>query len=199
MKLSQFLAPDLVTLDAAHGEHYHSRDRAENAHEASYQNTRDKKERDIVLHCMTDKDFAARCAAMDDDEWCAFLDMECGEIPGGNEDAEERRERRQRARNGRMSPFEVKAAQMIADGYETVAMIAAREGYPVYRIQQWINRGYKSASGEQVRLRTERIGTRMIFIRPEWYAEFLAGAPTCLWRAKGKRSRRGIMAKGDST
>jgi hypothetical protein len=48
MKLSQFLAPDQVTLEAAHGEHYRTHTHAENALDASYRTARDKLEQKIA-------------------------------------------------------------------------------------------------------------------------------------------------------
>mgnify|MGYP001161684882 FL=1 len=165
MKLSQFLAPDRVTLEAAHGECYRCID--ENA--KTYTTRRDRAEQAMVARAMKDPEFAALCSKMTDREWSRFLDATCGVIPGKD---------RTKKNNGKykVSP-EVKALfdRMKAEGYVTLWELSDLCGQPITRLRNWIGHGFMR-DGVRTVMQSVREG-RYVFTRVEWMEAFVSSAP----------------------
>lgn len=188
MKLSAFLAPDRVTIDAAHGEHYHAHSHVENALDASYRTQRDKLEQKICRRECTDPDFRAFMAGMTWTEREDYLDAQCGKRPGRQKYKTEYN-RKKAAENKHGGARE----QVIPEGMLRMEEAAALLEVS-YRTAYWyITNGSKRA-GNHVKLRSEKYG-KLNLTRAEWVADFKREA---FWLAIDKAAR-GIMAKGEST
>ena len=190
-KISAIAAPDRTIMDAAHGPNWRATSQTGDCEAVAQNNQRrDKAEQAIMCRWARDRAFAAECAAMTDHEWDEYLTSQCGPRPGATpEDTATRAARRERHKGRALRPYEVKTLEMRAAGYETVVDLCERVNVPEVRVRQWIYRGYHTATGENVRLRVERVGGRMLFTRPEWFEEFLAGAPPVLRLASETRAR----------
>lgn len=189
MKLSQFLAPDRVTLDAAHGEHYHVHSNIENALDASYRTERDKKEQAISRRACEDADFRDFLGAMTWAEYEDYLDAQCGKRPG-----RQKYKMEYNRRKAAESQHGGKREQVIPEGMIRMEEAAALLGATYRAVYWYITAGVKRA-GHHVKLRSEKYG-KLNLTRPEWVADFKREA---FWLAIDKAAR-GIMAEqGDST
>jgi hypothetical protein len=190
MKLSQFLAPDRVTLDTAHGEHYHTHSHTENALDASYRTARDKLEQKIARRECTDPDFRAFMASMTWAQREDWLDEHCGKRPGRQKYKNEynRNKSSEKRQHGGVRE------QVIPEGMITIDAAAALLECS-YRSAYWYMKNGARRHGQHVRLRSEKHG-KLNLTRPEWVAEFRREA---FWLAIDKAAR-GIMAEqGEST
>ena len=189
MKLSQFLAPDRVTLDAAHGDNYYRHSHVENALDASYRTQRDRLEQKIARRECTDPDFRAFMAGMTWTQREDWLDANCGKRPGRQKYKNDYN-RKKAAENKHGG----KREQVVPEG-----MIRMEEAAAIlettYRAVYWyIVKGVRR-HGQHVRLRAEKHG-KLNLTRPEWVADFKREA---FWLAIDKAAR-GIMAEqGEST
>ena len=189
MKLSQFLTPDRVTLDAAHGEHYHTHSHVENALDASYRTARDRLEQKVCRRECTDPDFRAFMASMTWAQREDWLDANCGKRPGRQKYKNEynRKKAAEKRQHGGVRE------QVIPEGMITIDAAAAMLGAS-YRSTYWYMTHGTRRHGQHVRLRAEKHG-KLNLTRPEWVAEFRREA---FWLDIDKAAR-GIMAKGEST
>jgi hypothetical protein len=185
MKLSQFLAPDRVTLDAAHGEHYHVHSAVENALDASYRTQRDRLEQALARRECMDPKFQAFMAAMSWAEREDYLDAQCGKRPGRQKYKNDYNRKKAAEKNQHGGTRE----QVIPEGMIRMEEAAALLGATYRSVYWYITSGVKRA-GHHVKLRSEKYG-KLNLTRPEWVADFKREA---FWLAIDKAAR-GIMAE----
>jgi hypothetical protein len=165
MKLSAFLAPDRVTLESAHGEHYHVHSAVENALDASYRTQRDKLEQALARRACLDADFRAFLDGMRWSEYEDYLDAQCGKRPGRQKYKNDYN-RKKAAENQHGGARE----QVIPEGMIRMEEAAALLGATYRSVYWYITSGVKRA-GHHVKLRSEKYG-KLNLTRPEWVAEF---------------------------
>lgn len=190
MKLSQFLAPDRVTLDAAHGEHYHSHSHVENALDASYRTARDRLEQKIARRECTDPDFRAFMASMTWAQREDWLDANCGKRPGRQKYKTEYNKRKSAEKNQHGGRRE----QVIPEGMIRMEEAAVLLGATYRSVYWYITSGVKRA-GHHVKLRSEKYG-KLNLTRAEWVADFRREA---FWLAIDKAARGIMDRQGEST
>lgn len=165
MKLSQFLAPDQVTLDAAHGEHYHAHSNAENGLDASYRNERDRLEQAHARRICTDPDYRAQFVDMTWKETEDWLDAHCGKRPGRQKykNAYNKRKREKSQHGGSRK-------QEVPEGMMVMLDAANALGVSVRAVYHYMTTGAKR-KGQVVRLCGVKHG-KLHMTRPEWIEAF---------------------------
>lgn len=190
MKLSQFLAPDRVTLDAAHGDNYYRHSHVENALDASYRTARDRLEQKIARRECTDPDFRAFMASMSWSEREDYLDAQCGKRPGRQKYKNEYNRNKSAEKKQHGGARE----QVIPEGMIRMEEAAALLGATYRAVYWYIVKGVRR-HGQHVRLRAEKHG-KLNLTRPEWVADFKREA---FWLAIDKAARGIMDGQGKST
>jgi hypothetical protein len=167
-RISAIAAPDRAIMDAAHGPLFHHKDGAELGLDSSYNTRRDKAEQAIIRRWETEPEFAAECAAMNFEQWEAYLDKHCGKRPGrGKWDNKWNKNRPKKTHGGaRETP--------VPEGYIRLSEAAALAGWTRRQVDWYARSGVKR-HGVRAVLKAEKIG-KLCVTKPEWVEEFKRAA-----------------------